>query len=66
MGLRVLTRVHTPCNVLYMNTTAVKFNGRRAYYFSYAGRRWFPLAFAKAQLMLATGEAEDMTGKDFL
>ena len=47
-------------------TVAVKFNKNRAYYFSYAGRRWFPIAANKARLMVATGEAEDMTGQDFL
>jgi hypothetical protein len=47
-------------------TQTIKFKGNRAYRFEWAFGTWQPIAAAKAQLLLASGQAEDVTGKDFI
>lgn len=44
--------------------TAIKFTGNRAYRFEMSFLCWMPIAKAKAELMIATGQAENVTGTD--
>jgi hypothetical protein len=44
----------------------IRFKGNRAYYLSYAACRWLPIQVDKARLMVATGEAVDVTNCDHI
>lgn len=43
---------------------AIKFTGNRAYRYEMSFFCWMPIAKAKAELMIATGKAESVTGTD--
>lgn len=46
--------------------TDIRFKGNRAYYYSYPAMRWLPIPADEARLLVATGEATDVTDTDHL
>jgi hypothetical protein len=45
------------------STIEIRFKGNRAYRFEASLFRWMPIAADKARLMVATGEAQDITNQ---
>ena len=52
------TKTAAPVEIKF---TTAKNGQRRAYKFSCRQLRWFPMPLAQAELMVATGQAEDIT-----